>query len=59
MIGLVARNEFDLWDFEWESPMPEISAAQAFPTLITIPTTAGTGAETEGTAMVTHVEKGG
>jgi alcohol dehydrogenase class IV len=58
MIGLVARNEFDLWDFEWESPMPEISAAQAFPTLITIPTTAGTGAETEGTAMVTHVEKG-
>ena len=58
MIGLVARNEFDLWDFEWESPMPEISAAQAFPTLITVPTTAGTGAETEGTAMVTHVEKG-
>ncbi|MGB2463038.1 MAG: iron-containing alcohol dehydrogenase, partial [Candidatus Puniceispirillaceae bacterium] len=58
MIGLVARNEFDLWDFEWESPMPEILAAQAFPTLITIPTTAGTGAETEGTAMVTHVEKG-
>ena len=31
MIGLVARNEFDLWDFEWESPMPEISTAQAFP----------------------------
>ena len=58
MIGLVARNEFDLWDFEWESPMPEISVAQAFPTLITIPTTAGTGAETEGTAMVTHVERG-
>lgn len=58
MIGLVARNDYDLWDFEWESPMPKISRAQAFPTLITIPTTAGTGAETEGTAMVTHVEKG-
>ena len=29
-----------------------------FPTLITIPTTAGTGAETESTAMVTHAAKG-
>jgi alcohol dehydrogenase class IV len=29
-----------------------------FPKLICIPTTAGTGAETESTAMVTHLEKG-
>ena len=57
-IGLTARNEIDLWDFEWELPAAEISPDQAFPKLITIPTTAGTGAETEGTAMVTHTEKG-
>jgi alcohol dehydrogenase class IV len=57
-IGLTARNDIDLWDFEWELPAQEIRADQAFPKLITIPTTAGTGAETEGTAMVTHTEKG-
>ncbi|XDZ66538.1 iron-containing alcohol dehydrogenase [Alphaproteobacteria bacterium LSUCC0684] len=57
-IGLTAHNDFDLWDFEWELPAPEIRADQAFPKLITIPTTAGTGAETEGTAMVTHTGKG-
>jgi len=57
-IGLTARNDIDLWDFEWERPAPEISPEQAFPKLITIPTTAGTGAETEGTAMVTHTGKG-
>jgi len=57
-IGLTARNDIDLWDFEWERPAREISPDQAFPKLITIPTTAGTGAETEGTAMVTHTGKG-
>ena len=57
-ICLTARNDIDLWDFEWEAPPAEIGADQAFPTLITIPTTAGTGAETESTAMVTHTGKG-
>ena len=55
-ICLTANNRIDLWDFEYEQPTPQISAA--FPKLITIPTTAGTGAETESTAMITHVEKG-
>lgn len=55
-ICLTAHNEVDLWDFEFEQPDPEITTP--FPALITIPTTAGTGAETESTAMVTHVEKG-
>ena len=55
-ICLTANNQIDLWDFEYEQPTPEITAA--FPKLITIPTTAGTGAETESTAMITHVEKG-
>ena len=54
-ICLTANNEIDLWEFEFEQPTPEI--ASPFPALITIPTTAGTGAETDSTAMVTHVEK--
>ncbi len=57
-ICLTANNDIDLWVFEFEQAPPEISPDQPFPTLITIPTTAGTGAETESTAMVTHVEKG-
>ncbi|MEM9046379.1 MAG: iron-containing alcohol dehydrogenase [Pseudomonadota bacterium] len=56
-ICLTAKNDVDLWAFEFEQPVPEISASE-FPKLITIPTTAGTGAETESTAMVTDVAKG-
>ena len=56
-ICLTANNEIDLWDFEFEQASPLISHENCFPTLITIPTTAGTGAETESTAMVTHTEK--
>ena len=55
-ICLTANNDIDLWAFEFEQPDPEITTP--FPTLITIPTTAGTGAETESTAMITHVAKG-
>lgn len=54
-ICLTCSNDIDLWAFEFEQPVPLVD--HAFPTLVTIPTTAGTGAETEGTAMVTHVEK--
>ena len=57
-ICLTANNDIDLWAFEYREAAPEIGADQAFPILITIPTTAGTGAETESTAMVTHVDKG-
>ena len=57
-ICLTATNDVDLWDFDYQKPVPEIGPDQPFPTLITIPTTAGTGAETEATAMVTHTEKG-
>ena len=56
-ICLTANNDIDLWDFEFEQTSPLISHENLFPTLITIPTTAGTGAETESTAMVTHTEK--
>ena len=54
-ICLTCNNDIDLWAFEFEQPVPDVR--RDFPTLITIPTTAGTGAETESTAMVTHVEK--
>jgi len=57
-VCLTARNEIDLWNFEWEAPPAAIGPDEAFPPLITIPTTAGTGAETESTAMVTHTGKG-
>jgi alcohol dehydrogenase class IV len=57
-ICLTANNNYSVWDFEFEQPVPIIHQDQPFPTLITIPTTAGTGAETESTAMVTDVNKG-
>ena len=57
-ICLVANNDLDIWEFEFEQASPQIQADRPFPQLITIPTTAGTGAETESTAMVTHVAKG-
>tara|TARA_B100000780_G_scaffold79002_1_gene53585 strand:- start:2769 stop:3968 length:1200 start_codon:yes stop_codon:yes gene_type:complete len=56
-ICLTANNDIPLWDFEWEKPAAKIGKDNKFPRLITIPTTAGTGAETESTAMVTHLEK--
>ena len=57
-ICLTAYNDIYLWDFEWEKPAPKIDGDRAFPKLITIPTTAGTGAETASTAMVTDTGKG-
>lgn len=52
-ISLIANNDYDIWDFEWEKKPPEINEENNFPSLICIPTTAGTGAETESSAMVT------
>ena len=57
-ICLTANNNYSIWDFEFEQPVPIIHQDQSFPTLVTIPTTSGTGAETESTAMVTDVNKG-
>lgn len=57
-ICLTANNDANIIDFDYLKPVPVFNADQPFPTLITIPTTAGTGAETEATAMVTDVKKG-
>ena len=58
LICLTANNDVPLRDFEFELKPPKISKNNPFPKIITIPTTAGTGAETEITAMVTYLEEG-
>merc|ERR1711991_15198 len=55
-ISLVANNDYDIWDFEWEKKPKKINEDNKFPPLICIPTTAGTGAETESSAMVTDTK---
>jgi alcohol dehydrogenase class IV len=56
--ALTAHNECDIWQFDFDRDVPKLPADHIFPKLICIPTTAGTGAETESTAMVTHSERG-
>ena len=58
LICLTANNEIPLRDFEFELTPPKVSKDNPFPKIITIPTTAGTGAETEITAMVTYLKEG-
>ncbi len=57
-ICLTANNDIELFDFEWEKIPQVIGPDNKFPKLVTIPTTAGTGAETESTAMVTDTKQG-
>ena len=57
-ICLTANNDIELFDFEWEKTPQVIGPDNKFPKLITIPTTAGTGAETESSAMVTDTKQG-
>jgi len=56
-ISLVARNNHALWDFDFDAAPPAIAASVLAP-LICVPSTAGTGAETESTAMITDTKRG-
>lgn len=56
-ICLVATNDLDLWRFDFEKPPPDMTNQPAFPPLICVPTTAGTGAETDSTAMITDTDR--
>ena len=57
-ISLLARNRRDIWDFDYDiSPPPGLAEAALAP-FICIPTTAGTGAETASTAMLTDPRRG-
>ena len=55
--ALTANNDCDVWEFDFDRESPVLPTDHEFPTLICIPTTAGTGAETESTAMITHTER--
>ncbi|MEL7011878.1 MAG: iron-containing alcohol dehydrogenase [Pseudomonadota bacterium] len=57
-VCLKAHNDIDLWDFDIETSAPSMAGETPFPKLICVPTTSGTGAETESTAMVTDTVKG-
>jgi len=56
-VCLVAGNDLDLRQFDYDAPVPNLVPPAAFPPLITVPTTAGTGAETDSTAMVTDTAR--
>jgi alcohol dehydrogenase class IV len=56
-ISLVAQTDRDLWDFDFDNPPPSEFHAKGFVPLLCVPTTSGTGAETESTAMITDTRR--
>ncbi|TDK51435.1 iron-containing alcohol dehydrogenase [Antarcticimicrobium luteum] len=54
-ISLIAGRDTPLWAFDFDVTPPE---AHGFAPLICVPTTAGTGAETESTGMITDTSRG-
>ena len=56
--ALLAGSRYDLWQHDFEKVPPRLDPSNKFPPLICIPTTSGTGAETESTAMITNLDRG-
>lgn len=56
--ALLAGSRHDLWEHDFEKIPPKLDPTDKFPPLICIPTTSGTGAETESTAMITNPDRG-
>jgi len=52
---VVGQTAYGVWDFDVNQPAPDITS---FTPLICVPTTAGTGAETESSAIITDIAKG-
>jgi len=55
---LTAYNDHRLWAFDYDGEGVTVHGETPFPPLICVPTTAGTGAETESTAMITDTQRG-
>jgi alcohol dehydrogenase class IV len=55
-ISLVANRSEDLWSFDFDAPPRALEGR--FVPLICVPTTAGTGAETDSTAMINRAGRG-
>jgi alcohol dehydrogenase class IV len=57
-ISLVGRNDRDLMAFDFDADAAPVLADGELVPVVCVPTTAGTGAETESTAMVTDPDRG-
>ena len=56
--ALLAGSRHDLWEHDFEKVPLKLDPTDKFPPLICVPTTSGTGAETESTAMITNLDRG-
>lgn len=57
-ISLTIGAEEGLWAYDYDLPAQQLPQRSAFCPVICIPTTAGTGAETDSTAMITDTARG-
>ena len=56
-VALTAGSDLDLWAYDYDKNPPKMSPGAYFPSLLCVPTTSGTGAETDSTAMITDTNR--